>query len=99
MLLHLGPQPLHGVLELRVLLPEGARLARTRLGGALRRAGLAQAAPVLGRKDPGEVFSGGAKADEAQRAPDEPRKAGTRAPPSLLLRIRELAARLQVFPL
>ena len=98
-LFHLGPQPLHSVLELRVLLPEAARLARTRLRGALRGAGLARAAPILGRKDPGEVFSGGAKAEEAQRAPDVPRKTGDRCSGQPPAPDSGVTAGLQVFPL
>lgn len=94
MLFHLGPQPLHCVLELRVLFPGVAALARTRLRGALRGARLARAARVLGRSTRERRFQ------EAPRAPDAPPKDGDpcSAQPgaltSLLLPIEELTSGL-----
>lgn len=70
-LFHLGLQLPHRVLELGVL-PEEAPLAGSLLSGALRGACGARAVPALGRRKPGEMFSGGAKADTAQMRPSQP---------------------------
>ena len=68
-LFHLGLQPLHCLLELRVLLPEAASLAGLELRCALAFGGarLARAALLLGRKQPQEPFAGGSMADKGHR--------------------------------
>lgn len=81
-LFHLGPQPPHRVLELRVLLPEAASLAGTLLADARRGARWARTASILGRRWPGERSAGGAKADQARRAADVLRRRGGPALPA-----------------
>lgn len=68
-LFHLGLQPLHCLLELRVLLPEAASLAGLELRCALAFGGarLARAALLLGRKQPEEPFAGDSMADKGHR--------------------------------
>lgn len=69
MLLHLRLQPLHGLLELGVLLPEATSVARLLFHGALAFGGsfLARAASFLGRKQSQEPFAGGTMADKGHR--------------------------------
>lgn len=68
-LFHLGLQPSHCLLELRVLLQEAASLAGLQLRCTLAfgRARLAQATLLLGRKQPEEPFAGGSMADKGHR--------------------------------
>lgn len=82
-LFHLGPQPPHRVLELRVLLPEAAPLAGTLLSDARRGARWLRAACILRRRWRGEMSSGGAKAGQARRAADARRRRwGPALPPA-----------------